>query len=199
MDDIPNQVEDAIQREIQLMNSEGISPEGLRAKLSDTAQKIANTRRVLEEKLQALVDEATPIEEQITALEAETGGNQRDRNIRKRKIKNLKKQLETIREKGAKFEGQLLNTIELQEMSNQRRNQFLESIGQQPIAMLDNTSASETLASLASAGGGNFVNTQVINNTYNNQFIQNSRNNWTSGQVIVDGGMNGAGEQFAMT
>ena len=198
MDDIPNQVEDAIQREIQLINSEGISPEGLRAKLSDTAQKIANTRRVLEENLQALVDEATPIEEQITALEAEEGGTQRDRNIRKQKIKSLRKQLETIREKGAKFEGQLLNTIELQEMSNQRRNQFLESIGQQPIAMLDNTGAAERLASLASAGGGAFVNTQVINYNTTNNFASNSTNNWNSGQVVVDNMTGGSGEQVAL-
>lgn len=198
MDAIPNDVEEALKRELELMESKGISPKGLRDKLETTADKIQQTRELLEGNLQALVDEATPIQEELDALKEETGGNQRQKNQRQRRIRELESKLKDIREGAAPLRNQLDNTIKLQEMSNQRRNQFLESIGQQPIAMLDNTGAAERLASLASAGGGSFVNTQVINNTYNNQFVQNSRNNWNSGQVVVENMTGGSGEQVAL-
>ena len=192
IDDIPNKVEKALKREITLMDSEGLTPENMANKLNATAKEIAETRATLENQLAEPLAELTDLR---TRLESVGDGTDEET---KKKRKDLEKQINKIEKDIATPYSQLQNTIKIQEMANKRRNEFLESIGMQPIAMLDNTSASETLASLASAGGGAFVNTQVINNTYNNQFVQNSRNNWSQGQVIVDNATGGSGEQVAL-
>jgi predicted RNase H-like nuclease (RuvC/YqgF family) len=185
-------VEKALKREIALMDSEDLTPENMANKLNATAKEIAETRATLESQLAEPLAELADLR---TRLESVGDGTDKET---KKKRKDLEKQINKIEKDIANPYSQLQNTIKIQEMANERRNQFLESIGQQPIAMLDNTGASETLASLASAGGGAFVNTQVINNTYNNQFVQNSRNNWNSGQVIVDNMTSGSGEQVAL-
>jgi hypothetical protein len=192
IDDIPNRVEKALKREIALMDSEDLTPENMANKLNATAKEIAETRATLERQLAEPLAELANLRTRL-----ENVGDGTDKKTKKKR-EDLEKQIEKIEKDIANPYSQLQNTIKIQEMANERRNRFLESIGQKPIAMLDNTGASETLASLASAGGGSFVNTQVINNTYNNQFVQNSRNNWNSGQVIVDNMTGGSGEQVAL-
>ena len=134
--------------------------------------------------VQSMDAEIASLETQLQETEfGDTRKGRRDKGKLETRLKNLKSD-RLLRG------NQLQNTIRALEIYNkQNQSIFGTEIGK----------VTDVLAEkVASVGGGSFVNTQVINNTYNNQFVQNSRNNWSQGQVIVDNMTGGSGEQVAL-
>ena len=184
VDNLPNQVEDLLEQDASLRQKKSITPEEIANNVRATINNIDQIRQNLLTDVQGMDAEIASLETQLQETEfGDTRKGRRDKGRLETRLKNLKND-RLLRG------NQLQNTIRALEIYN-RQNQsiFGTEIGK----------VTDVLAEkVASVGGGSFVNTQVINNTYNNQFVQNSRNNWNSGQVVVENMTGGSGEQVAL-
>lgn len=184
IDNLPNQVEDLLEQDANLRKKNRVTPEEIANNVRTTINSMDQIRENLLTDVQSMDAEIASLETQLQETEfGDTRKGRRDKGKLETRLKNLKSD-RLLRG------NQLQNTIRALEIYNkQNQSIFGTEIGK----------VTDVLAEkVASVGGGSFVNTQVINNTYNNQFVQNSRNNWSQGQVIVDNMTGGSGEQVAL-
>jgi len=184
IDNLPNQVEDLLEKDAKLREQKRVTPEEIANNVRATINNIDQVRQNLLTDVQGMDAEIAALETQLQ--ETEFGDNRKGRRDRDK----LEARLKNLRSDRLLRGNQLQNTTRALEIYNQQNQSILATeIGK----------VTDVLAEkVASVGGGSFVNTQVINNTYNNQFVQNSRNNWSQGQVIVDNATGGSGEQVAL-
>ena len=186
IDALPNQVEKAVKAEMKAYEKGG-SAEDLR----EVARK---TLGVFDETIGNLTGDIGELDAQIAADNEllETGDfTKGPRGRYKNGNPNvIRKRMQEAIEKRNNLLLQLDSTQRLKQLTGDERAKYL------PVEVGKVTDA--IAEQVASAAGGAFVNTQLVQNTYNNQFVQNSRNNWNSGQVIIDNMTGGSSESVAM-
>jgi chromosome segregation ATPase len=112
----------------------------------------------------------------------------------------LEKRLARLRSELTTRQNQLANTERAEQLLSERRNAQIERLEQLIQRQADTiekvTAQNNRRTSTVDKVAGNFINTQVINNTYNQSFTSSNKNNFTQGNVNAYGSE--GGEEYAM-
>jgi hypothetical protein len=194
-DSIPNAVEKAIAKQNALYGNQDLSPEAMKNKLTSAATEITAARGILEGQIIEIDEEISGVAEQVDALRvAPENESNRSRSNRYRKRRALAKDIKQLRSKRGTIENQLQNTINIERLSNDEMQRFLDSYSK--VLPMKNPDGKEYLGDVMSGSGGmSFLSVTNINN-YNNT-TKGGDTNLSS--INVHGDSGGSGEQTAMS
>lgn len=196
-DSIPNAVERAIKKQNSLYGNQDLSPEAMKNKLTNAAVEITQARGILEEQVIEIDENIGDLAAQIDSLSTPTEGEtRRQSSNRVRKRRGLAKQLKELRTERGTVDGQLQNTIGIQQLSNEEMKRFLESYGKN-LEIGKNSSSAEVLDMISGSGGLEVAVTNVTNIVNNNSTTKGGDTNLTNTNVYADNG-GGRSEQTGM-
>jgi hypothetical protein len=194
-DSIPNAVEKAIAKQNALYGNQDLSPEAMKNKLTSAATEITAARGILEGQIIEIDEEISGIAEQVDALMvAPENESNRSRSNRYRKRRTLAKDIKKLRSKRGTVENQLQNTLNIERLSNDEMQRFLDSYSK--VLPMKNPDGKEYLGDVMSGSGGtSFVNLTNIHNY--NTTTKGGDTTFATTTVHGDNG-GGRGEQTAM-
>jgi hypothetical protein len=197
-DSIPNAVERAIKKQNSLYGNQDLSPEAMKNKLTNAAVEITQARGILEEQVIEIDENIGDLTSQIDSLSTPTEGEtRRQSSQRVRKRRGLYKQLKELRTERGTVEGQLQNTIGIQQLSNEEMRKFLESYGRKK-EIGKNSSSADVLDMISGSGGLEVAVANVTNINNYNSTTKGGDTNLTNNNVYAEGG-GGSREQTAMS
>lgn len=195
IDALPNDVEKAIRRENALLNKEGVSPGQIRNSLEATVTALSESKRKLGTDVANLDNEIALLQNMLDTGEGLTeykfmGDNTNTRSNVEARLR------EAVRDRELR-NTQLENTVKVIQATQYQRELEIKRLMK---VMEDNAAKvsqiqNEKLKNIDRVAG-NFVNTQIINNTYNQSFTSSAKNNFTQGNVNAYGSE--GGEEYAM-
>jgi hypothetical protein len=152
-DSIPNAVEKAIAKQNALYGNQDLSPEAMKNKLTSAATEITAARGILEGQVIEIDEEISGVAEQVDALlVAPENESNRDRGNRYRKRRALAKDIKQLRSKRGTVENQLQNTINIERLSNEETQRFLDSYSK--VLPMKTPGGKEYLGDVMSGSGG---------------------------------------------
>jgi len=167
----------------------------MKNKLTSAATEITAARGILEGQIIEIDEEISGIAEQVDALMvAPENESNRSRSNRYRKRRTLSKDIKKLRSKRGTVENQLQNTLNIERLSNDEMQRFLDSYSK--VLPMKNPDGKEYLGDVMSGSGGtSFVNLTNIHN-YN---TTTKGGDTTFATTTVHGDNSGGrGEQTAM-
>lgn len=195
IDALPNEVEKAIRRENAILNKEGVTPGQIRNSLEASVSALSESKRKLGTDVANFDNEIALLQNMLDTGEGLTEYRPRGDNSNTRS--NVESRLRKAVRQRELRNTQLQNTIKVIESTGQQREAEIQRL----IKVMESNAAkvsqikNEKLQNIDRVAG-NFVNTQIINNTYNQSFTSSNKNNFTQGNVNAYG--NEGGEEYAM-
>ena len=195
IDNLPNDIQKIIENENRLLENKKLTPAQLEKEFKDSAVRFTQAKEKALGRVTELTTEIDTIQQMLDTGE----GISPSRNSKNNR-ENLERRLARLRSELTTRQNQLANTERAEQLLNERRNAQIERLEQLIQRQADTiekvTAQNNRRTSTVDTVAGNFINTQVINNTYNQSFTSSNKNNFTQGNVNAYG--NEGGEEYAM-
>jgi len=195
IDNLPNDIQKIIENENRLLENKKLTPAQLEKEFKDSAVRFTKAKEKALGRVTELTTEIDTIQQMLDTGEG-ISPSRNSKNNRER----LEKRLARLRSELTTRQNQLANTERAEQLLSERRNAQIERLEQLIQRQADTiekvTAQNNRRTSTVDKVAGNFINTQVINNTYNQSFTSSNKNNFTQGNVNAYGSE--GGEEYAM-